>query len=227
MSTTFDEAPRIEPRSVRIGWLPAGIGAAAIACLGFGAGYGAAMLRPAGASGGFAVTGAARAGTAPDLAIHVERLADVERSFAEHRGRLVEADALLRSGAELRVALRAGGSYAAPLAAVLGLRGGADALGPLREPLVRGAGGAPDSAELSAELDAIALSVLALGDEQPASWSARMMQRVDALLRSDSRAARQDGRRQVFDTARDAASRPGRRAATQDCGSAAAPIQPP
>lgn len=198
LSTTCHEEPRAEARPRHLGWLQAGIGAAAIGALGFGAGYGAATLRSDAASGGFAVAGVARAGTR-DLAIHVERL-------AEHRGQSVEPDALLRAGAELRVALRAGGSYGAPLAAVLGMRGGAEAIAPLRDALVRGAGGVPDRADLSAELDAIALSVLALGEEQPMSWSGRMIQRLDALLRSASRAARQARRQEAFDAARDAAA---------------------
>lgn len=195
LSTTLDEAPQAAAPARLPGWREAGIGAAVIGCLGFGMGYGVATLRVPAAPDGLAVAGTARASTTAVL------------PDATPIARPPEHDALLRAGAELRMALRGGGSYAAPLAAVVALRGGPEALAPLGDALPLGAAGVPSQAELSAELDAIALSVLALGEDEPLSWAGRMMQRLDALLRSDSRAARQERRQWVFDAARDAASR--------------------
>lgn len=205
MSTTLDDAPPAEARPWQPQWRQAAIAAAALGCIGFAAGFGVARMR---APVVLAPALAAQPGAhAANIAQHVERLADVERNFAVYRGRLEESDALLRAAAGLRDGLRAGGSYAGPLAAMLAQRGGAEALAPLREELTRLVDGAPHRAALAAQLDAIALSLLALDEVVPESWSGRMMRRLVLLLPMESRAARQANREQVFGAARDAASR--------------------
>lgn len=201
MSTTYDDAPHADVRPWQPGWRQAAIAAAAVGCLGFAAGFGIAWLRPVAVPAGAPVAGAAQ------LVHHVERLADVERNFAAYRFRLEESDALLRAAAALRDGLRGGGSYATPLAAAFGQRGGAEALAPLRAELALHADGAPDAAALAAQLDAIALSLLALDDVAPEGWSGRMMRRLVAMLPVEGRAARQDRRERAFAAARDAASR--------------------
>ena len=206
MSTTLDAAP---PKSWPDDWQRFAVGAAVVACNGFGAGFGAAMLRPAPATliAGLAISEANLAGATADLAIRMDRLADVERSIAAHRGRLAETDALVRAGLALRDALRAGGSYASALATVLTLRGGEEALAPWRAELMARAGGVADRVALAAELDAIAASVLALADDESAPWTSRMVTWIGGLVSSDSRAAIQDRRREVLVAARDAAAR--------------------
>ena len=204
MSTTYDHTPPADARPWQTGWRRAAIAAAALGCIGFAAGYGTARLRPLAVQAS-ALT-ALPAAHAANLAQHVERLADVERNFAVYRGRLEEADALMRAASALRDGLRAGGSYAGPLAAALAQRGGAEALAPLRGELDLRVDGAPHRAALAAQLDAIALSVLALDDPPPEGWSGRMMRRLVLLLPMESRAARQDSRERAFSAARDAAS---------------------
>ncbi len=206
MSTTLDGAPS-RPRVAE--WQRFAAGGLVVAGIGFAAGFGVAAMRPAPATliAGLAISEANLAGVTADLAIRMDRLAEVERSVAAHRGRLAETDALVRAGLALRDALRASGSYAGALATVLTLRGGEEALAPWRAELVARSGGVPDRVALAAELDAIAASVLALGDDGAAPWTARMVTWIGGLIRSDSRAAIQDRRRDVLTAARDAAAR--------------------
>lgn len=196
-------------------WRSRALRAAGAVSLGFVVGYGVALIRPA------AVTAAATplalaahsaseanlARTTADMAIEMERLADTERDYARFRGSRQEADSLMRAGLALSEGLRAGGSYALPLAALRGLDGGEDAIVPVSAALLRDVDGVPDRAGLSAQLDAIAANVLALGEEEPQRWTTRMAQRISALVRSDSRVAIQARRSEIFATARDAAAR--------------------
>ena len=196
-------------------WRSRALRAGGAVSLGFVAGYGVALMRPAAvtatatplALAAHAASEANLARTTADMAIEMERLADAERDYARFRGSRQEADSLMRAGLALSEALRAGGSYAVPLARVRGLDGGEDAIAPVSAALLRDVDGVPDRADLSAQLDAIAASVLALGEEEPQRWTTRMAQRIGALVRSDSRVAIQARRSEVFATARDAAAR--------------------
>jgi hypothetical protein len=231
LSITFDA--EAEPGQAAMAPTPArwrglAMRAVAAACLGFAAGYGVATLRPGTrpaeatplALAAYAVSEANLARAAADLAIEMERLVEAERDYASFRAHREEDDALLRSGLALRDALRAGGSYAAPLAALRGIEDGEKAIAPIAEELLRGVDGVPDRPGLSAQLDAIAMSVLALGEEEPMSWPSRMSLRIRALVRGDNAAALQERRSQVFAVARDAAAR----GALQDAIAALGPL---
>ena len=218
MSITFDaeaEPGQAATAPTAARWRGLATRAVAAACLGFAAGYGVATLRPGTkpaeatslALAAYAVSEANLARTAADLAIEMERLVEAERDYALFRAHREEDDALMRSGLALRDALRAGGSYAVPLAALRGTEGGENAIAPIAEELLRGVAGVPDRPGLSTQLDAIAMSVLALDQDEPANWASRMSLRIRALIRGDSAAAIQERRRQVFAAARDAAAR--------------------
>lgn len=188
---------------------------AGVGCLGFIAGYGVALTRPVPAPAAatplalaaYAESEANLARTAADMAIEIERLVDSERDYARFRGSREEADSLMLAGLALTDAMRAGGSYAVQLAALRALAGGEVAIAPVSAVLRRDVDGVPDRIGLSAQLDAIASSVLALGEEEPQRWTTRMVQRVGALIRSDSRVAIQQRRIAIFAAARDAAAR--------------------
>jgi hypothetical protein len=194
-------------------WRLLAIGTVAVACLGFGAGFGAATFRsPASASpaaiAGLAMSEAHLAGATADLALRVDRLAGVERSFVAYHGHYIGTEALMRGGLALRQSMLDGGPYDEPLSTVLALPGAHEALAPLRESLERDAAGAPAMVALSVQLDALAISVLALGEEETEpGWARRMMRRVGTLLHGDSRAALQARRGEIFSTAREAAAR--------------------
>lgn len=188
---------------------------AAAGCLGFAAGYGVANFRPMAASpadtplalAAYAVSEANLARAAADMAVEIERLVDSERDYARFRGSRAEADALMRSGLALSAALRAGGSYAPALAGLRALDGGEQAIGPLLPALLQDIDGVPDRPGLAAQLEAIAASLLALGEEEPQRWTTRMAQRLGALVGGDSRVAIQARRTETFAAARDAAAR--------------------
>jgi hypothetical protein len=171
--------------------------------LGYGAGHGVATMRAGGASppdttlilAAHAASEAHLARTAADLAIGVEQLSRVRRN-----------DALLRAGLALHEALRADGPPAAALAAMLGVEGGAQALATLRADLQGDVAGLPDRPGLAAQLDAVALSILALGLQEPEVWSTRMARRIGDLLGTEGHAAAQQRRQQAFDDARRAAA---------------------
>jgi hypothetical protein len=216
LSITHDaDTEARQPRALSKTWQSLALRAAAAGCLGFVAGYGVALSRPAGtpatatplALAAYAESEAKLARTAADMAIEIERLVDAERDYARFRGSRVEADALMRAGLALSDAMRSGGSYAAPLAALHGLEGGQAAIAPLSVALQRDADGVPDRASLAAQLDAIASSVLALGEEEPQRWTTRMVERFAVLIGSDNRAAIQERRAAVFAAANDAAAR--------------------
>lgn len=218
MSITYDAEtnagqPPVGPAPAP--WRSRALRAAGAVSLGFVAGYGVALMRPAAvpatatplALAAYAVTEANLARLAADMALEMQRLADAERDYVRFRGSRQEANSLMRAGLALSEGLRAGGSYAVPLAALRGLDAGEDAIAPLSAALLRDVDGVPDRAGLSAQLDAIAASVLALGEEEPQRWTTRMAQRIGALVRSDSRVAIQARRSEIFATARDAAAR--------------------
>ena len=214
MSITYDADTNAgQPQAASKPWRSLALRAAGAGCLGFVAGYGAALLRPAATPAtplvlaAYAESEANLARTAAAMAIEVERLVHSERDYASFRGSREEADALMRAGLALSDAMRSEGSYAVPLAALRGLEGGQAAIAPLSAALQRDVDGVPDRADLAAQLDAIASSVLALGEEEPQRWTTRMVQRVAALIGSDSRVAIQERRTAVFAAAGEAAAR--------------------
>jgi hypothetical protein len=171
--------------------------------LGYAVGHGVALTRAGDAPpadvplmlAAHAIAEAHLARTSADLAIEIDRLSQVRRD-----------DALLRAGLALHEALRADGPPAATLAAMLAVEGAAQALATLRADLPDDIAGLPDRPGLAAQLDAVALSVLALGMQEPEVWSTRMVRRIGELVGTDGHAARQQRRQRAFDGARQAAA---------------------
>ncbi|MBW6398240.1 hypothetical protein KPL78_10305 [Roseomonas sp. HJA6] len=219
MSIALDDPAPTANSPRQTGRLWAVVTVMAVAGLGFAAGFGTARLQTAAQPSGALAASAAPAAGPPDPIASPDAAPPVAML---QPGRVSDSEALLRTAAALRDALRAGEPYAAPLDVMLAQPGGAEALAPLREPLLAGAAGAPDRPTLAAQLDGITLSILALDDVEPAGWSGRMVQRLILLLPGDSRAARQQRRDAAFTAARAAASR----GALDEAVLALAPLDP-